>query len=251
MGVPINILSIEKNKLVKLLDGAISYILIISTISMAWILFRILNRTKIHGFKNIPYKKNLLLLPNHLTMIDSFLVGTSAFYPTVIIKPWLIPWSPAAEENFFNNPFLAWLSAKWKAIPVKRGRKDLEVLNRMIEILPKGTMINFPEGTRSRTGKLGNGRPGVGKLIYDARPTVIPVRIYGIDKVLPIGSYFPRILKKITVIFGKPIDFSSLYSLPDEKETWLSISKKVMDSIAELKPEDGQREFSVLSADRG
>ncbi|OGL47501.1 MAG: hypothetical protein A2W05_02980 [Candidatus Schekmanbacteria bacterium RBG_16_38_10] len=242
-------MSIGKNKLIKIFDGIISYILIITTISIAWILFRILNRTKIYGLENIPHKKNLLLLPNHLTMIDSFLVGTSAFYPEVITKPWLIPWSPAAEENFFNNPFLAWLSAKWKAIPVKRGRKDLEVLNRMIEILPEGTMINFPEGTRSRTGKLGNGRPGVGKLIYDAKPTVIPARIYGMDKVLPIGSYFPRIFKKISVVFGKPIDFSSFYSLPDEKETWLSISKKVMESIAELRPEEKHREFSVKASE--
>lgn len=222
-----------------------------STITIAWILFKVFNRTKVYGIKNVPHKRNLLLVPNHITMIDSFLVGTTAFYPEVILKPWLIPWSPAAEENFFSNPFLAWISSKWKAIPVKRGRKDLEVLNKMIEVLPYGTMINFPEGTRSRTGKLGNGRPGVGKLIYDAKPTVIPVRVFGMEKVLPIGAYFPRIFKKITIVFGEPIDFSSFYPLPDEKETWLSISKKVMDSIAELKPEEGHREFSVKASEEG
>jgi len=244
-------LSRSKNRFLKTLEDIISYLLVISTITIAWILFRVLNRTKVYGLENIPFKKNLLLLPNHLTMIDSFLVGTTAFYPEVIIKPWLIPWSPAAEENFFSNPVLAWIANNWKAIPVRRGRKDLEVLNKMIELLPDGTMINFPEGTRSRTGKLGNGKPGVGKLIYNSKPTAIPVRIFGMEKVLPIGSYFPRIFKKITVVFGKPIDFSPFYALPDEKETWLGIVKKVMDSITELKPVEGNREFSVKASEEG
>ena len=233
----------------KIINNFISFIWIISTVTIAWIFFKVLNRTKVYGKKNIPLKTNLLLLPNHLTMIDSFLVGPMAFYPKVILKPSLLPWSPAAEENFFNNPILAWMSAKWKAIPVKRGRKDLEVLNRMSELLPHSTMINFPEGTRSRTGKLGKGRPGVGKLIYDVRPIVIPVRLFGMEKVLPIGSYIPRIFKKITVIFGKPIDFSEFYTLPDEKETWLKIAGKVMESIAELKVE-GERKNTSLDVER-
>jgi len=218
----------------KRIDNIISYIWIAVTVTIAWILFKVLNRTKVYGRENVPLKENLLLLPNHLTMIDNFLVGPMAFYPRVLLRPSLLPWSPAAEENFFNNTVLAWMSHKWKAIPVKRGRKDLETLNRMIELLPHSTMINFPEGTRSRTGKLCPGRPGVGKLIYDAKPTAIPVRVFGIEKVLPIGAYIPRIFKKITVIFGKPIDFTEFYSLPDEKETWLKISSKVMGSIAEL-----------------
>jgi len=241
------------NGILKTVDKIISYIWTIGTATIAWIFFRILNKTKIYGKENIPLQKNLLLLSNHLTMIDNFLVGTMAFYPGVIFKPSLMPWNPAAEENFFSNPLLAWMSTKWKAIPVKRGRKDLEALNRMTQLLPHGTMINFPEGTRSRTGKLGNGRPGVGKLIYDTKPTVIPVRIYGIEKVLPIGCYIPRIFKRITVIFGKPIDFSKFYSLPDEKETWFKIVGKVMDAIGELRvdtQEDSVKKFQINSNNR-
>ncbi|MBI5376558.1 MAG: 1-acyl-sn-glycerol-3-phosphate acyltransferase [Candidatus Schekmanbacteria bacterium] len=187
-------------------------------------------------------KTNLLLLPNHLTMIDNFLIGPKIFYPHVIFKPHLIPWNPAAAENFFNSPVLAWMSSKWKAVPVKRGRKDIEAIHTIINLLREGTVINFPEGTRSRNGKLGKGRPGIGKIIYEAKPTAIPVRTFGMDKVLPIGAYVPRMFKKIELYYGKPIDFSDLYALPDEKETWLRIVDRVMESIEALGPQQGEKE---------
>ena len=84
------------------IGSVISYIWIASTITIAWAFFTLLNRTIIHGKKNVPMKKDLLLLPNHNTMIDSFVVGTKLFYPRTLLRPELIPYHPAAEENFFN-----------------------------------------------------------------------------------------------------------------------------------------------------
>lgn len=224
------------------IGSVISYLWIASTITIAWVFFTFLNRTIIYGRDNVPMKKDLLLLPNHNTMIDSFVVGTKLFYPRTLLKPELIPYHPAAEENFFNTPILAWMSRNWRVIPVKRGRKDIEVMNRIIKMLPNVTMINFPEGTRSRTGKLGKGRPGVGKIIYDAKPTVIPVRVIGMDKILPIGSYIPRIFKRIEVYCGKPLDFSDLYPLPDNKETWMKIVDRVMNAIENLGQESKEKD---------
>src|SRR3989442_967321 len=93
-------------------------------------------------------------------MLDSFLVGLGAFYPQSWLKPQLIPWNPAAAENFYKNPMLAWLADNWKCIWVREGRRDLHALHRMMEVLPRGTMTLFPEGTRSRDGSVGPGRPG-------------------------------------------------------------------------------------------
>src|SRR3989442_12335 len=95
-------------------------------------------------------------------MLDSFLVGLGAFYPQSWLKPQLIPWNPAAAENFYKNPMLAWLADNWKCIWVREGRRDLHALHRMMEGLPRGTMTLFPEGTRSRDGSVGPGRPGPG-----------------------------------------------------------------------------------------
>src|SRR3989441_6701928 len=63
---------------------------------------------------------------------DSFLVGLAAFYPQSWLKPQLIPWNPAAAENFYKNPLLAWLADNWKCIWVREGRHDLHALHRMI-----------------------------------------------------------------------------------------------------------------------
>ena len=106
-------------------------------------------------------------------MIDSFLVGTAAFYPQSWIKPHLLPWNPAAVENFYKNPILAWLAVNWKCIPIREGRRDMKALARMIQVLPHGVMTVFPQGGRSRNGTVGAGQPGPGLLILSARPRVM------------------------------------------------------------------------------
>src|SRR2546430_16779712 len=78
----------------------------------------------------------------------------------------------------------------------------------MIQVLPHGVMTLFPEGTRSRDGAVGPGRPGPGLLILATRPRVIPVAIDGMRAVLPIGRYLPRIFQRVAVSFGSPVDRS-------------------------------------------
>ena len=61
-------------------------------------------------------------------MIDSFIVGISVYYPESLIRPRLIPWNPAAEENLYKKPLVGWFADNWKCIPVKRGRKDVSAI---------------------------------------------------------------------------------------------------------------------------
>ncbi|OLD64270.1 MAG: hypothetical protein AUI33_12375 [Ignavibacteria bacterium 13_1_40CM_2_61_4] len=164
-------------------------------------------------------------------MLDSFLVGLGAFYPQSWLKPQLIPWNPAAAENFYKNPMLAWLADNWKCIWVREGRRDLHALHRMMEVLPRGTMTLFPEGTRSRDGSVGPGRPGPGLLILATRPRVIPVAIDGMRAVLPIGRYLPRIFKRVNVSFGPPVDYTDLLAMPRTRETAQAVIDRVMAAI--------------------
>ncbi|MCS7181444.1 MAG: 1-acyl-sn-glycerol-3-phosphate acyltransferase, partial [bacterium] len=82
-----------------------------------------------------------------------------------------------------------------------------------------------PEGTRSKDGLIKEGKPGIGFLVSKSKVPVIPVRLKGTDKALPLNSRFIR-LKKIKVIIGKPLYF--------EKESYEEISKKVMEEIRKL-----------------
>lgn len=193
--------------------------------------FFILNRTTVLGRANVPHRRNTILLSNHQSMIDSFLVGMCAYYPWSWINPYLIPWNPAAEENFYGHRLLAWFSDQWKCIPVREGRRDIKALYRMMAALSESTMTLFPEGTRTRDGTIGKGRPGAGLLVLGNRPTVIPVVIEGMDEVLPVGTKWPRMGKRVYVYFGKPFDYSEFIDRPRSKDTAQELVDRILDTV--------------------
>ena len=111
----------------------------------------------------------------------------------------------------------------------------MTALRTMITRLRSGNMVLFPEGTRSRSGDLGPGRVGMGKLIHDVGPRIVPVYIHGLSDVLPVGSSFPRLGKEIRIYIGRPMDLSALLKLPAGKETSRLIVDQVMRRIAEMR----------------
>ena len=220
-----------RGRLFRSLWPVTSYLVTHLTVTVFWVFFFALNRTRVTGREHVGEARNTLLLSNHQSMLDSFLVGLTAFFPKSLLRPHLMPWNPAAAENFYKNPVLAWLADNWKCIWVREGRRDLHALHRMIEVLPRGVMTLFPEGTRSRDGSVGPGRAGPGLLILATRPRVIPVAIDGMNAVLPIGCYVPRIFKRITVSFGPPLDCADFVTLPRTRETAQALMDRAMDAI--------------------
>src|SRR5258706_2327978 len=205
-----------------------SYLVTNLTVTILWVLFFVLNRTTVVGRKNVGTARNTLLLSNHQSMLDSFLVGLGAFYPQSWWRPHLIPWNPAAAENFYRTPILAWLADNWKCIWVRQGRRDLRALHRMIEVLPQGVMTLFPEGTRTRDGSVGPRQAGPGLVILVTGARVVPVAIEGMRQVLPIGKYLPRIFKRIRVSYGPPVEYADLLAQPRTRETAQALVDRVM-----------------------
>jgi 1-acyl-sn-glycerol-3-phosphate acyltransferase len=218
----------HRGRLFHLVWPAASYLFTNLTAAVGVLLFFVLNRTSVIGRERLPQGRNTLLLSNHQSMIDSWLVGISAYYPQSFWRPWLIPWNPAARENFFKNPILALFSDLWKAIPIREGRRDYKALYRMLRALREGVMLLFPEGTRTRDGSIGRGRPGAGLLALGTGAAVVPVTIDGMDRVLPIGSVVPRVGKRVFVYFGQPIDCSDFADRPRSKETAQELVDRVM-----------------------
>ncbi len=236
---------------------AISYLVTNFTVAVVWVFLHLLQRTTVIGRENVGDEPNTVLLSNHQSMIDSFPVGIEAYFPKSIIKPYLIPWNPAASENFFKHPILAWLSSHYRCIPVRPGRRDLKALHRMIHVLPSGTMTLFPEGTRSRTGEVRDGRPGAGLLILATRPRVIPVALDGMQDVLPIGKKIPRIGKRVMVKYGKPFDYSEFLDQPRTRETAQALVDGVMEviraqhaEIRALREADGKIQSKAVAPER-
>ncbi len=207
------------------------------TVTIGYFFFNFLNRTTVVGREHVPRGPNTLLMSNHQTMIDSFIVGLSVYYPESLIRPGLIPWNPAAEENLYKKPLVGWLADNWKCIPVKRGRKDVSAIFKIGKALRFAPVLLFPEGTRSRSGKIRDGRGGAGLMILENKPTVIPVCIDGMDQVLPIGASFPRIFKRIRIHYGKPVDLSEFLDREKNRETAQLLMGTIMDRIRGLKEE--------------
>ncbi len=141
-------------------------------------------------------------------------------------------WAPAKEE-LFEQPLLRLLYSSWGAFPVRR-KRDVRAGRKLNDLLLDQKVMLFPEGTRHKDGKLGPGNRGVGKIIYDTRPAVIPTALTGLNH-----WKFPRLRQDATVVFGSPVDFNDLYQMEDCKETHLLIVERVMAGIAHLLSEEG------------
>ena len=158
---------------------------------------------------------------NHISGYETVLL------PWSILKeqPWQMIWAPAKEE-LFTHPFLRWFFHSLGAFPVKRGR-DVRATAVLSKLLKTEKVMLFPEGTRRPDGTLGKGNRGVGKLIYDARPIVIPVALTGLNR-----WHFPGLGQRGEARFGPPLELSDLYELDDHKETHQLIVERVMAAIA-------------------
>lgn len=222
-----------------------SYLVTNLCVTLMWVLLRVFNRTIVRGQEHVGDDHNTLLVANHQSMLDSFLIGMAVYYPKSLVKPHLMPWTPAAVENFFRGWFLGWLSYNWRCIPVREGRRDPRVLRRLSEVLPNGTMILYPEGTRTRNGAVGAGRPGAGIVALTTGARVIPVTIDGIRDVLPIGRTMPRIGKRIYVIYGPPIEYPApAGDSPSREEAQQLVDRAmavVSEQLAAVRQEDAAR----------
>lgn len=212
--------------------GFLTNLLHFAILTLLDLLFRALNRVEVYGREHIPLRgeRGLLILSNHISALDPLLIGITAmprFSPV-----W---WRAAAKEELFATPFSRWVVSVIGAFPVKRGRQDFESMERMAEVISTDVLVVFPEGTWSKTGELLPGRPGVGKVIYDARPAkVIPVAVKGTDEILPRGAWIPRIRRRAKIIYGPPMDLNRFYSLPPGIETSQQIVDAVMTEISRL-----------------
>jgi len=182
----------------------------------------VFNHFVISGAQHIPKSGGVLLLANHISGYDT------VFIPAAVQRacPWQMVWAPAKEE-LFRNPVLGAIFRSWGAFPVKRGR-DVRAGKQLGRLLATEKVMLFPEGTRHKDGKLGSGNRGVGKLIYDHRPVVVPTSLKGINR-----WKFLKFGQRGSIHFGPPLDFSDLYELDDHKETHVLIVARVMAAIAE------------------
>lgn len=224
----------------------------------SFVLFRMMNRVELEGAEYIPVgKENVLYCLNHASIIDNFAFESVVYMPKVFFEPEYLPINLADRKNFFGDPKSRRLKDRvlrllgkhffshLRAYPVDRKRGDLEQVEEWAELLKRNIVVVFPEGTRSRSGEIGSGKPGVGKLVHMARPTVIPVRIWGMEKVLGVGTVVPRAFQTVHIRIGEPLDLTELLDrpLPEDRKAevdrYREIANRIIDAIKALEPGRG------------
>ena len=240
-----------------------SYSLLVIVGWAGFIFFRVLNWTRVRGWgrfqkwrrqRNGREKRNIIMVSNHLTMFDSFIVGIIAFFPEIIFYPSVAPYNLAAKENYFRNGILRLLMWCLHALPVKSSRVDVEVMQRVVQLLPGANAHIFPGGRRSYA-PLGSEpshpvRGGIGYVLANAptpKPLVVPVFISGVQKLFggqPGKSDWRRwfirptgFFRRPLVIFGDPVEWQDIIqNLGNTKQAWEAIARRVAEAINRLDP---------------
>ncbi len=191
--------------------------------------FRVCCQVHIEGSEHIPSQGGVVLVSNHISAFDTVLLP----YTVMATQGLQIIWAPAKAE-LFRSRLLGYLLTSLGVFPVRRGQHDRQAMRRMIAHMRTEKMMLFPEGTRSRDGRLHEGKRTVGKLIYAARPVVIPAAIIGTEHIIPHLKSLVHGRARVAVHYGKPVALQHYYARPDTKETAVAIVQEVMGAIASL-----------------
>ncbi|WP_408895698.1 lysophospholipid acyltransferase family protein [Nocardioides sp. R1-1] len=194
-------------------------------------LARALWRPTVEGIEHVPLTGPVLLASNHLSFADSVVIPIVAPRKVVFL---------AKAEYFTGSGLTGRLSKAWfeglGMVPVDRDdtRAALSSLDVALEVLGRGEAFGiYPEGTRSRDGRLYRGRTGVAQLALTAGVPVVPVGLRGTDQLQPVDARLPR-LAKVTVRFGKPLDFAGRFEGVAPGRARREATDEIMDAIHAL-----------------
>src|SRR5271168_3357141 len=205
-------------------------------------LLAILGRPKIEGLEYVPQSGPAILASNHLAVMDSF------YLPLVVRRRITFL---AKSEYFTGTGFKGWLS-RWfftavGQVPIDRSSADAAqaALDTAERVLGEGKLLGmYPEGTRSPDGRLYKGKTGLARLALETGVPVIPVAMIGTNVVNPPGTSMLR-FGKVTVKFGKPMDFSRFEGLAGNR----FIERAVIDEVIyELMQLSGQEYVDIYGA---
>lgn len=209
-------------------------------------LVRVLCRPSITGMENVPEEGGFIVASNHLSFLDSVLI--QGLFPRQV--------SFFAKAEYFTQPGFRGKCKKFffesfGSIPVDRDKQSgaVEALYGLTEIIRSGIGVGiYPEGTRSRDGRLYRGKNGVGWLALATGVPVVPVGLRDTQKIQAPDKTMIR-PATFEMRVGKPLQFEKLgekHPLPVRREA----TAKIMDAIAELSGQERVHSYNTRPAEQ-
>jgi 1-acyl-sn-glycerol-3-phosphate acyltransferase len=177
-------------------------------------------RARAIGAENVPRSGPVILAPNHFSQWDHFF---AAVYVRRKVRF-------MAKSQLFTNPVIKYIFWHGGAFPIRRGHHDEEAFKTAYAILDRGgCLLMYPEGGRSRTGGLGEPRPGVGRIALESGVPVIPVAIHGS---MGVRRWRKLRFPKVTVQYGEPMRFD--VAPEPTREQQLEVAGEVFQQVREM-----------------
>lgn len=228
------------------------------TVGAGWIRLCTYNLVRVYGLEHVEaadHERPLVLAANHRTFFDMYVVSAELFRRTRWEKRLFFP---VRARFFYESPLgmlvnllMGWWSmyppffaAGSNPIPEKR-EFDKYSMRVLVDLsrYGRGHLIGFhPEGTRNRNPDSYSLLPpkvGIGKLIREADPQVVPVFVAGLGNDLPrqiVGNWAGG--EPVRIHFGPAIDFTPFLAQRDGLGNYKEIAEHVMSKIAELAEQD-------------
>ncbi|CAN5449307.1 lysophospholipid acyltransferase family protein [soil metagenome] len=203
-------------------------------------------RPEIIGAENVPAQGPVILASNHLSFADSVAIP--------VVSPRQVAFL-AKAEYFTGSGVSGWISRTWftsiGSIPVNRdhARSAQESLDVALNHLQSGGVFGiYPEGTRSRDGRLYRFRAGVAWLALQAQCPVVPVALSGTAALMPVGARLPRV-KKFTVEFGTPIDVEGRFAGVPAGKARRAVADEIYQAVLAMGGQDEAGEYNQRQAD--
>jgi 1-acyl-sn-glycerol-3-phosphate acyltransferase len=223
------------------------------TLGASWIHLATYNILRVYGLEHVEavsHERPLLLVANHRSFFDMYTVSTVLFRRTRFRKQLFFP---VRGRFFYDSPLgmlVNFVMGWWSMYPPVFTTAEKRVFDRYaLRVLAEicrngaGNVVGFhPEGHRNLNDDIYSylrPQPGVGKLIKETAPQVIPVFIAGLDNSLPrqvLRNWRGR--APIRIHFGPSIDFSEHLEKRDHVRTYKEIADFAMSKIAELGEQD-------------
>ena len=182
-------------------------------------LFQVFFRARGIGAENLPREGAVILAANHQSNWDPPLLATFLSRPVCYM----------AKQELFEIPVFGSIIRACHSFPVRRGAADRGAIKTALQILKLQECLGvFPEGTRSKDGRVHKAEAGVALLAAMSKAPVVPAAIIGTDRILSAGSLFPR----LTVVYGKPMYYAGAHN---DKVELQEFAQQIKDEITKLK----------------